>query len=132
VDALAGARYWNVKTELDITGPVTFSGEGTVELFDPMIGLRARKYLTDKLSLSVRGDIGGFDLSEDTSRFSWQIVPLIGYDFNKYFTAFAGYRLLATDYREGSGANENGANIKMHGVLIGFNFDLFGWLQRNK
>lgn len=132
VDAIAGARYWDIKTELDITGAFSFSGESSTSLFDPIIGLRARKYLTEKLSVSVRGDVGGFDLSDDTSNFSWQIVPLVGYDFNKYFSAFAGYRLLATDFSSGSGATEKGADIQMHGALLGFNFDLFGWLGRNK
>lgn len=132
LDVLGGVRYWSVKTELDITGTVTFNGEDTTELLDPLIGIRAMKYLTDKLFLSLRADVGGFDLSEDTSRFSWQVAPVLGYDFNRYFTAFAGYRVLAIEFENGNGASQSGANLQMQGVLLGFNFDFFGWLSRNK
>lgn len=139
VDVIAGVRYWGIKNELELTGlPVppfpsaTFDAVGHTDLIDPIIGARARKNLTEKLFVSVRGDIGGFDLSDHTSRFSWQIMPLLGYDFNQYFTLFGGYRLLATEFESGSGASKQGANIQMHGVLLGFNFDFFEWLGRNK
>ena len=97
-----------------------------------MIGFRARKYFTEKFFGSVRADIGGFDIGHDTSDLSWSVTPLVGYDFNKYFSGIIGYRELAIDRETGSGASKNGADVKFGGVLIGFNFDLFGWLAKKK
>ena len=134
LDALAGVRYWNLHNDLEVTepGPVVTKLASTSWLIDPVIGLRARKYWTRKFSSSVRADVGGFGISSDSSDFTWQVVPLLGYEFNQWCSVFAGYRALALQERKGSGADENSARITMHGVLIGFNFDFFEWRQHGK
>ncbi len=124
LDAYAGMRWWNMHNNLNISG--VGSASSNRNLWDPMIGLRVRKHFTEKFFGSLRADIGGFDIGRDTSKFSWSVTPLIGYDFNKYFTGFVGWRELATDF----GDENNGANIKMGGVMLGFNFDFFGWMAK--
>lgn len=123
IDALAGVRYWNVKTDVDIRGkgPLGFERSLTdrVEVTDPLVGMRMQKYLTKKLSLLVRGDIGGFDISENTSVFSWQAMGLVGYDFNKRFSVFGGYRVVGIETESGSGNSENGLHLRFNGALFG-------------
>lgn len=123
IDALAGVRYWNVKTDVDIRGkgPLGLERSFTdrVEVTDPVVGVRLHKYVTKKLSLSLRGDVGGFDLSENTSVFSWQAVGLVGYDFNKRFSIFGGYRVLGIETESGSGSKESGLHLRFNGALLG-------------
>jgi hypothetical protein len=66
------------------------------------------------------GDIGGFGLQ---SQLTWQAVATYSYawQFTGYqLAAVAGYRALAVDYSTGSGANARGANIVLHGPIVGF------------
>ena len=124
LDAYAGARYWNIDTEVDIRGGGPFGANlkfgGTVDVIDPMIGVRMRQYLTKKLSLSVRGDIGGFGISEgDTSDFSWHVTALLGYDFNKKFSIYGGYRVLDIRSEQGHDSARRDLDIRFQGALLG-------------
>ena len=49
---------------------------------------------------------------------------MLTYDFAKWFSLSAGYRALAIDEAEGSGASKNEVNFIFNGVLIvaQFNF----------
>jgi hypothetical protein len=134
LDAIAGMRYWNMKNQLILKGPIIgkIRGEDTAEIYDPLIGVRGHKYLTEKVGILIRGDIGGFNMGHQTSDFSWQALGTLGYDLGRYFTLFGGYRALAVDYEEGRGASRNGFDLILHGPILGFNWDIFGWLNRNK
>ena len=129
--ALAGLRWWQLHNELTIqTEGGTFSGAETKSLYDPIVGLLYQQYFTPKFHVRVQGDVGGFDLGNETSRFAWQVWPLLGYDFtmpviNKQSTVFAGYRLLNSQRHEGSGADERGYHLLFHGVTVGLNVVLF-------
>ena len=134
IEALAGVRYWNLHDNVTVTepGPVVVKAANTDWLIDPLVGLRARKNWTEKFFTTVQADVGGFGVSSDSSDFTWQVVPLVGYEFNKWFSVAAGYCALGLQERKGSGVDENSARITMHGVLIGFNFDFFEWRQHRK
>ena len=122
VDALFGGRYWSVNNELSIEAPPlgsSFNGTKTSSLIDPLVGLNVRQYLTKKFSVLVRGDIGGFDISDSTSKLSWQAIAMLDYDLCRNFSLFGGYRALALDEKSGSGTGTRGADIIMNGVLLG-------------
>jgi hypothetical protein len=77
-------------------------------------------YLTKKLSLNLRGDMGGFGIfGSDSSHFSWQAMGLLGYDINEKFSAFGGYRALSANADEGSGTSKKGFDAIMHGLMLG-------------
>jgi hypothetical protein len=125
LEAVVGVRYWGLHNELTLRGSggvVNFSGSDSTSLVDPLVGLHAQKYLTEKLSLTVRGDVGGFGISNHSSDLSWQAVALIGYDFTRHFALYAGYRALALDESNGSGSSQKGANLVLNGALIGLDF----------
>jgi hypothetical protein len=125
LDAYAGVRYWNVYNNLTIRdnlGTILGNPSGTIQLTDPIIGLRMQKYLTDKFSVGLRGDVGGFGIAEHSSEFSWQAVGMLGYDFTKNFTLNAGYRALGIQKENGSGASQNGANLNFFGAIVALNF----------
>jgi opacity protein-like surface antigen len=117
LDLTLGVRYLNVETELTVPLDTLTS---STKLLDPTVGLRMKKNLTEKISLNVAGDVGGFGISEgDTSDFSWQALALVGYDINEKFTILGGYRGVGIETSEGSGVDEKGFDLVMHGLMLG-------------
>jgi hypothetical protein len=124
VDAIAGLRYWNISTDVELQGlgrgGRSLELDSSTVLADPIFGARAQKYLTKKLSLNLRGDMGGFGIfGSDSSHFSWQAMGLLGYDINEKFSAFGGYRALSANADEGSGTSKKGFDAIMHGLMLG-------------
>ena len=127
--AVAGGRYWNIHNEITIKDPLgKTEAASTVWMMDPIVGLRFTEYFTKRLHVWVQADVGGFGISDDTSRFSWQVMPLLGYDFTmpvikKPSTVFAGWRQINVQYLNGGSANS--FDITFSGVLVGLNVNLF-------
>lgn len=125
IEGIAGIRYWATKSDLKITAPgggVLLDADNDRDLVDPIIGLRASKYLTRKLHLDFQGDIGGFGISNDTSDFTWSAAGLVSYDVARWFTASAGYKALALDTESGSGTSKRGLDVVFHGAMLAAKF----------
>jgi hypothetical protein len=125
LDALAGVRYWHIKNELRVNGSggvVNFDSSDSNYLIDPIVGLRAKMYFTRKFSVSLHGDVGGFDASDHSSDLSWQAVGTLEYDFCRTFSLSLGYRALSVDKGSGSGSDVRGMNAILHGPLLALNF----------
>jgi len=97
LDLLAGGRYWYMHTNLDTTSPINPTAYNN--FVDPIIGARTKMDVTDKLSLSLEGDVGGFGVGSD---FSWNAQGSFAYQFTPKISAFAGYRALYVDYKAGT------------------------------
>jgi hypothetical protein len=102
-DVLAGGRYMHMDTDIDIKGPLggKVSIDDDEDWVDPFIGLRIRVNMTRKLFLNLRGDIGGFGISE-CSDVTGNVLGVLGYQLNERTAILAGYRYLSLDY-ENSG-----------------------------
>lgn len=114
LDGIVGARI-NI-FEMDITGRFAKGGQITVggsrDWIDPIVGLRGRVDLSDRLSVGFRGDIGGFGVASDLT---WQAYVGLGWKLTSKTTFALGYRGLGTDYSRGG----FGSDITSHGPLIG-------------
>ena len=122
LELLGGGRYWNLKTELDLNAPLAGLGVNakvSEDWIDPFIGLRLLAELTPKLSLSVRGDIGGFGVGSD---FSWNASAIFGYSFSEMISVWLGYRALGVDYEDGSGPDKFAYDVTMSGPIVGLGF----------
>lgn len=120
----AGVRYWFVSTDIDRQnrfGTRDFHGYAKWDLFDPVIGLLATQYITQKLHLDVAGDGGGFNVNNETD-WTWSVSGMLTYDFRKYFSASAGYRMMALNESAGSGLNQKGADLLFSGVAANLTF----------
>jgi hypothetical protein len=133
-DILAGGRYWyqstSVSADVDLNLTLPLLGDrsvgrvvarsGSVDWVDPFIGARLRHELAPGQSLSVRGDVGGFDAGSD---FSWQVLAT--YNFNLCITTgyvldgYLGYRALSVDYSEGTGSNRYEYDVLQQGPVVG-------------
>jgi hypothetical protein len=114
IEILGGVRYWEITGELTL--PNADRPEQTGDWTDPFVGARVAIPLTDKLMLSLRGDVGGFSYGSD---FSWNVVGLVGYEFTPLVSAWGGYRAVGVEYDEGSGHNRFEIDATFHGPMIG-------------
>jgi len=146
IDLLAGGRYWYLKTELDVKVPVTLSvglppgtplppGLGDLELpslttdgidrdidastwwIDPVVGVRTGIDLTEALSLSLFGDVGGFDIGS-ASKFSWKANALLTWQLSERWALVAGYQALNVQREKGDAS----ADLTMEGPVVGLGF----------
>ncbi|MCE2652111.1 MAG: hypothetical protein LW650_00975 [Planctomycetaceae bacterium] len=132
LDALGGLRVTAMDVRIDATaeanvtlpgGEVLTAGiarelNSNTEWLEPLVGLRAAVDLNGSLVLSVRGDIGGFDV--DDSQFAWQAIGLAGYRWRLdgwTFGVFAGYRALGQRYESASLTWD----VVTHGPVAGCN-----------
>ena len=97
IDAIAGGRAWWLNNTLKMTGPgpIALSITRDQSWFDPIVGLRARAYVTPQFYLQAYADAGGFGVG---AKSDWQIAGLVGYEYSRNVTFFGGYRHLAVDY----------------------------------
>ena len=116
IEPFAGVRYVNIESDITIKGGgppgLNKSADVDVDWWDPVIGVRGRAPLTEKLSAIGFADIGGFGAG---SEFTWEVFGGLDYAFSPKFSANAGFRYLSIDY-EGSKAD---IDLEVYGPVIG-------------
>ncbi len=131
VDAFAGFRYTTLDFDTSVTADADITLPGGTDLsagdrrdiggdegwFEPFIGVRAGLKITEHWRLSLRGDVGGFDV--DHSAFAWQVLAAAGYEWRMdgwRLGLFGGYRALGQDFEK------NGVvwDVVTHGPIMGF------------
>lgn len=125
LEAIAGARFWDIETNLKLTSPrgrVLLDGSNSTDLVDPVVGLRGSQFLTQKWHLDFQSDVGGFGISDSSSDLTWSAAGMVAYDVTMWCSLSAGYKALSLDMEEDSGAKKRGADIIMHGLLISAKF----------
>jgi hypothetical protein len=114
IDALTGFRYWhfgaNLRLSTSETSTQTFSG--SENWVDPLVGGRILANLSPKISVSIGGDVGGWNTG---SLIDYQIGGVLGYRIKPAVVLQVGYRYLATDFRSGGTT----INLVTSGVLFG-------------
>jgi hypothetical protein len=124
LDALAGFRYWDFNNNISLNIPgAGFNYSKDAGLWDPFIGLRLSKRLTEKLNLTLIGEYGGFAISQSTPNDSWEAVGTLGYNVTRNFTLLAGYRALGLNTCNKNGQGDIRANLTLQGAVAGFKFN---------
>jgi hypothetical protein len=136
LDLYAGGRLWWQHGDAHLTvsgmltglGPLgltltkegTLSASGTKSWVDPVVGARLRHQFAPGLNLVVSGDVGGFGAG---SKFSWQAIGALDYDFLKtnyaIWSGMIGYKALYVDYSTGSGLTHYEYDMTMFGPIFG-------------
>ena len=121
LEPLAGVRYNNLSGEIRGPGvlPTPRIPTGTQEWWDPIVGANLNLPLGKAFSFNLRGDIGGFGVGSDLT---WQVFPWFGWQFTRWGSVQAGYRLVYNDYETGSGASRFKYDILTQGPQIGITF----------
>lgn len=113
IDALTGFRYWHFGESLRLStseNSVKFSS--SQNWVDPVVGGRILANLSPKVTVSIGGDVGGWNTG---SLIDYQIGGLLGYRVKPSVVLQAGYRYLATDCRSGGTT----INLVIAGPLFG-------------
>jgi hypothetical protein len=114
LDVVAGARLWSVSNTLDFSAlPNSFDDSET--WVDPVVGLKGRANISPNFFVTGWALAGGFDVS---SKFMWDVMGSVGYEFNDTFSATAGYRGLGVDYRNDGFIYD----VVQSGPILGFVF----------
>ena len=114
VDALAGARLSDIDLNVGITlGPGGGSASDGDAWVDPMIGLKGRKYLSERYYLDGWAMIGGFGAASDLV---WDVNGVLGYEVKDWLSAYAGFRATGMDYQNGAFVWD----VTMYGPVVGF------------
>jgi hypothetical protein len=72
---------------------VNESIETTTSWVDAVIGFRASVDVTQTVSFSLRGDVGGFGIG-NSSQFTWQALPHVQWRFTEHWAFGLGYRAI--------------------------------------
>ena len=116
IDLMAGGRYFSIAADMDFN--LLPDIDGSKGWVDPFVGIIFKADLSSKVSLALRGDIGGFGIG-GASDFVWNAFAQLGYDLSKKTTLWLGYRVLDIDYDDGSGDDLFEWKIGVSGLLVG-------------
>lgn len=118
LDALAGARFWRISNDVEVTA--SHPGIGTLAAghgedfgwVDPVVGVRAFLPATDRLSAQAQADIGGFGAGSERT---WSVLATINYVVSDRLSVSAGYKLLDVDYDHGGHVYD----VRLKGPAVG-------------
>ena len=116
LEPFAGARYVRIETDVTVTGggPLGLSRSADVDVdwWEPLVGVRGRAPLTDKLSAGGFANIGGFGAG---SELTWEVFGGLNYAFNDRFSSNLGFRYLSIDYE----ADKADVDLDTYGPVLG-------------
>ena len=114
VEALGGARYTLLRARL-IVDAADVDVDKNQGWTDPFVGGRLTYAAGEKVTLSLRGDIGGFGIGSDLA---WNAVGAASWTFAENWSAVLAYRLLDMDY------DHNGFkyNVRTDGPALGVTY----------
>jgi hypothetical protein len=119
-EALAGVRYFRQDVDINVTaGGPGVSASAKADWIDPVVGVAFNKSLSDKWSVQVQGDIGGFGVGSD---FAWQAWLNFDWRFSRVGSLALGWRHLDWDYEEGSGLTKFTYDAYLSGPVVGVTF----------
>jgi len=112
IDVVAGARYFSLSSDVNITGIPEISDSGSV--WDGIVGVRGEMNLTENWYIPFYGDIGTGE-----SDLTWQLFAGIGYKFEK-IDVIVAYRYLAWDFDDSPVFADLNINGPLAGIKIRF------------
>jgi opacity protein-like surface antigen len=111
LEVLGGARY--VRNRNEIEARVAQVGRDVDETFDwvdAVVGVRVRSELTETLSFSLNGDVGGFGIGS-SSDFTWCALGALTWQPWQRWSLSLGYKVLDID--------RDKLDIQQHGPALG-------------
>ncbi|UCD23785.1 MAG: hypothetical protein JSW51_12225 [Gemmatimonadota bacterium] len=111
---LGGARYLNIKGETTVQGGQTQSGsEG---IWDPYLGLRFHFNANPRIPLTLRADVGGFQIADVKN--SWRVTIGAGFHVADRIWLAGGWRWYDVEYKSDSTVDQIIYDVKQHGPFL--------------
>jgi len=109
LQVIAGIRQQDIDVELSF---LNRNPQASVDWIDPFVGVIYTPALTEKLYLSLRGDVGGFGIQSDIAL---NAEAMLRYQFGDTFSFKFGYRYLKVEFEDSSLIYD----ISLDGFLFG-------------
>jgi hypothetical protein len=91
------------------------------QYFEPFLGARLGFWLTPKIIINLKGDVGGFGLVGD-DHVDCNLEALLGYRISKHVYAWAGYRAHGAWYNFGKDLVQVDLAAWVHGPALGITY----------
>jgi hypothetical protein len=113
----AGARWWSVDTTLQFNAGALPGQriEGSDSWIDPVVGLRGRYDLSDRVFLTGWSAVGGFGVGSDSMG---DLFGAVGYRFGERSSGVVGYRWMSID----RDTDDFMYDMTMDGIMAGVTF----------
>lgn len=127
LEIMGGARLNYLKQEIDVTisggpGPgVARTLGGSETWIDPMLGARVSAMLGERWTVGVRGDIGGFGISD--TDLTWSITGAFDYRPWEQTSLKFGLRYYSLDYETTASDGAFGFDVDEYGPYLGVTFN---------
>lgn len=113
----AGVRYMQNDLSLKLTPPgLKVSDEQA--WIDPVVGVRYQGNINEYWRYGLSADVGGFGVL-DGSDLTWSAAALLGWRFAENAELAFGYKILDTDYSDGSGFGKYAYDATQQGPFAG-------------
>lgn len=96
LELLFGMRHVSLEATVDIAPIPRASARET--WLDPLVGLRFVHAFDDRWSVALRGDLGGFGISSESSELAANVSAMFGWRLGDKLTLRGGYRMLQMDF----------------------------------
>jgi hypothetical protein len=96
LELLFGLRYVALKATVDVAPIPRASARET--WLDPLVGLELVHAFNDRWSVALRGDIGGFGISSESSELATNVAATFGWRIGNRLALRGGYRMLQMDF----------------------------------
>src|SRR5687768_3529856 len=96
LELLFGLRYVALKATVDVAPIPRASARET--WLDPLVGLELAHAFNDRWSVALRGDIGGFGISSESSELATNVAATFGWRIGNRLALRGGYRMLQMDF----------------------------------
>jgi len=121
VDAYLGARYWSVNPKVQVQVGGLSSRLGDRESWvDPVIGLRFGADLSSTVEMQVGGDVGGFNLGNYCSDFTWAQSTQLAWHMTDSWVTHIGYRFV--DFHRDRGEVDQRIQTRGPFIDLGYSF----------
>ena len=119
LEPLVGGRFMWVDVSLGFPNQKV---SDSASVIDPIVGGRIVWRVTDTWSLWFRGDVGGFDISDNQSKLTYNLLGGVEWRFVPRASALVGFRYLNIDLEKDDRRRTFNADIEMFGPFLGVNF----------
>jgi hypothetical protein len=117
-DANVGVRYWHLGQKLNLNPSILGLNVNTSQSWaDILVGGRIELPLGAKTSITVAGDVGGWNA---TAKQDYQVAGVLNFKVSPKWTISPGYRYLFVDYRNGRAIY----NLATSGAVIGVTYTI--------
>jgi hypothetical protein len=95
-ELLFGLRHVALKATVDVAPIPRASARET--WLDPLVGIVFTHAFNDRWTVTLRGDLGGFGVSSESSELATHVAATFGWRLSEKLTLRGGYRLLQMDF----------------------------------